>query len=221
MRNALRIAAALGLVSLAAAPVAAQGIKVNLGPMAGGSYATLTGKDADIFVEGTSISKKYRFGFAAGAFAEFEIGKNVAIEPQVIYVQKGAKYDFTDLGTGQSAKVTFKLDYVQVPVLLKAEFRPESGNLTPAVFVGPAVGFKAKCTIKGESAGTTVSQDCPSGSVKGTDFSVVFGVGLEVDKLSFQARYDLGLTKIDDSSPAADVKNGTFLVTVGYGFRLP
>ena len=45
----------------------------------------------------------------------------------------------------------------------------------------------------------------------------MFGAGLEFNRFSLQGRYDLGLNEIAED---VDVKNGGFLVTLGYAFRL-
>jgi hypothetical protein len=93
--------------------------------------------------------------------------------------------------------------------------------LSPNIFAGPAVGFRANCQLKGENgSGASAQASCSDADVhvKSTDFSLVLGAGLDVRRLSFQGRYDLGLTKVGDSSTANDIKNGAFLITVGFSF---
>ena len=128
-------------LALSANPVQAQ---VTVGPMAGVSIYTFTGSDANIYGEdlGANFSKTSRVGFLVGGFAEFEFGTVFAIEPQLLWVQKGGKYDI-DLTDGSgSGSLTFKLDYIQVPVLFKAEYRKAGQDFAPSLFAGPAVAFK-------------------------------------------------------------------------------
>ena len=214
--------AVLAAFTLGAAPLAAQ--SVSVGPMGGASFFTFNGSDSDIFSDpdvGVGLDKGTRVGFAAGAFAEFEFGTRWAIEPQLLYIQKGAKYSGTlsdpDLGD-VDVSTSLNTDYVQIPVLFKAEFRNPSGSVTPALFVGPAFGFNIGCSLSVD-AGEVGSgdTDCDDDTVKSTEFSVVFGAGLEFNRFSLQGRYDLGLSEIAEG---ADVKNGGFLVTLGYAFRL-
>lgn len=208
-------AAALGL----AAP--ALQAQVTVGPMAGVSIYTFTGSDANIYGSdlGANFSKTSRVGFLAGGFAEFEFGKVFAIEPQLLWVQKGAKYD-VDLTDGSgSGSLTLKLDYIQLPVLFKAEYRKPGQDFAPSLFAGPAVAFKASCKLQVEGDGTSLTDSCPSNTVSSTDWSLIFGAGLEYSRFVFQARYDLGLSHISQDS-SEDVKNGGWGITLGYGFPI-
>jgi hypothetical protein len=219
MRRTTFGTALLCAFAFGAAPLAAQ--SVTVGPMAGVSLSTFSGDDVDfISDEGIFLEKGTRTGFAVGGFAEFEFGANFAIEPQLLYLQRGAKYSGSvDDGTGTLVGVSSSLnvDYLQLPVLFKAELRKPDSKLTPAVFVGPAIGFNISCKINAEGAGSELSQDCPDDTVSSTDFSLVFGAGLEYDGFSLQGRYDMGLGSIADDG---DVKNSGWLITLGYGFRI-
>jgi Outer membrane protein beta-barrel domain len=209
--------AVLSILTLGAAPLAAQ--SVSVGPMAGASFFTFHGDDSEVFSAdlGTTADKGTRTGFAAGAFLEYEFGNTWAIEPQVLYVEKGGKYSASASGLDATAKV--KLGYIQVPVLFKAEFRKADRGVTPSIFLGPAIGFKVSCSLSVDISGFgSESGDCGDSGVKGTEFSGVFGAGLEFNRFSLQGRYDLGLSSIAEND--LDVKNGGFLVTLGYAFRL-
>jgi hypothetical protein len=219
MRRSTLGTALLCAFACGAAPLAAQ--SVTIGPMAGVSISTFSGDDAEIFNE-TGFDKGSRTGFAVGGFAEFEFGSNFAIEPQLLYIQKGARYSgAVDDGSGSFVDVSagFNLDYIQLPVLFKAELRKADNKLTPSAFVGPAIGFNIGCKITAEGDGADVNQDCPDDTFKSTDFSLVFGAGLEFGRFSLQGRYDMGLGSVADSD-GADVKNSGFLFTLGYGFRV-
>lgn len=212
--------ACTGLVlafGMAALPAAAQ-TPISAGPMGGVSIFTFSGSDASEFGDlGADVSKSNRVGFLVGAFAEFEIGDVLSLEPQLLWVQKGAKYN-VDV-TGASGSATIKLDYVQIPVLLKAEYRQEGKDLAPSVFAGPAVGFKTSCSVNIEADGASGSQDCDSDAVNGTEWSVIFGLGLDYKRIVFQARYDLGLSGVPQDSDV-DVKNGGWAFTLGYAFAI-
>lgn len=214
--------ALLAAFAFGAAPLMAQS-SVTVGPMAGVSFSTFSGDDAADFSDGElSFEKGSRTGLAVGGFAEFEFGSNFAIEPQLLYIQKGARYNGNvDIGTGSPVDVTagVNLDYIQVPVLFKAELRKPDNKLSPSVFVGPALGFQIGCTVTAEGDGQDASEDCPDDTFKGTDFSLVFGAGLEFNRFSLQGRYDMGLGSVADAD-GVDVKNGGFLVTLGYAFRV-
>jgi opacity protein-like surface antigen len=206
----------LSFLLLGAAPLAAQS-GVTVGGLAGATFFTFHGSDADLFnPQLDDVSKGTRVGFAAGAFAEFALGAHVAVEPQLLYVQKGAGYDATSNGT--SATATFRLDYIEMPVLAKVVFGRPEATVRPSLFAGPAVGFKVHCALKAAVpiAGEQ-NIDC-SDEVTGTGFSLVFGAGLAYERFTLQGRYDLGLTEV--AADGFDISNGGFLLTMGYGVRL-
>jgi opacity protein-like surface antigen len=185
--------------------------------MGGIDFMTFGGTDSEVFENETGFDKSSRTGFALGAFAEWQINNTWAVEPQLLYIQKGAKYKGNPAG-GTSGEATIKLDYVQIPVLLKAEYAKEGVSVVPGVFFGPAIGFKVGCSFGVEADGQSDSVKCDDAgaSVQDTDFSLVFGAGVELDRLSLQVRYDLGLTNIDRDG--AEVHNQGWLISLGYGF---
>jgi hypothetical protein len=199
----------LAAIAFAAAPLAAQGI--SLGPMAGVSFTNISVdvEDLDLDTEGST-------GFAIGAFVEFELGGTFAIEPQLLYVGKG--------GTAGDATVDLDLDvhYLQLPVLLKAEFGRGRGGLVPSIFAGPQFGFRVSCEQSVDLGFGEVATDCDDDTVKGTDYGVVAGIGLDFGNFSLQGRYEWGLQNLAEVGDLddLDVKNRGFLFTLGYGFRL-
>jgi hypothetical protein len=201
------LAGSLSGLLLAVAPATAQ-TEVHFGPMAGASFADFHGADAG--------NTSTRAGFVIGGFVRFGVSGPLQIEPQLLYVQKGSE---ADVGGGISG--TFKVDYVQIPVLIKAAF-PVANNtrIVPSLFAGPALAFKVGCKIKATNGTTTVEEKCSDVdvSIKSTDFSFIFGGGADVGRIAFQLRYDLGLTKIEDASTPSDVKTKAWLFTVGYSF---
>jgi hypothetical protein len=211
MRRTLRPAATALLLSLLGAGAAgAQKATLRLGPMAGPVFGNFHGAD----ISGTSS----RTSLAAGAFATFELNRNLALEPQVFFAGKGAS---VDVGGGTTG--TFKLDYIEVPLLIKVLYPLQGGmRVVPNAFVGPAIAFKSTCKLKASGGGVTVEQSCSAANVpiKSTDFLLTFGAGLDVGPVALQVRYDLGLSKIDDTSPPADVKTQAWIVTAGFGIPL-
>lgn len=165
-----------------------------------------------------------KLGFAAGGFVTFSFAEMFAVQPELLYVMKGAKSDVEFLD--ETFEVKAKLDYIQVPVLLKVMI-PTQGNFKPFVMAGPAIAFlmNAEVDVDGES------EDIKD-FMKSTDFSAVLGAGFEYPvgakgSLSFDARYDLGLSDIDDGAFDEsiddevfdfEVKTTNIAVMVGYSF---
>jgi len=182
--------------------------QTRFGPMGGVAVSNFHGADV-----GSGVNS--RTSFAVGAFATFGISKNFAVEPQAFYIEKGAT---VDVGGGVTG--TFKVHYIEVPLLFKLVF-PMEGKITPNLFAGPAVAFRTTCKLQADSAGVTSEANCSDvgAAIKSTDFIAAFGAGVDIGPVAIQGRYDLGLTKIDDTSSPADVKNKTWLFTAG--LRLP
>ena len=209
-RSLLVVVAVLFAASLAVPQASAQGIK--LGVKGGVNIADLGGADA-----GSSTETKA--GFVAGGFAEFMIGDMFAIQPEVLYSQKGAKE------TSGGDELKLKLDYIEVPVLLKVNIPIEGSKVHPTVYAGPAVAFKASCKLSGTSGGVSASADCDAGGadfVKSTDFGLAFGGGISFDvggaEIGVDVRYTLGLSTIDDSTDPDDIKNRVISIMGTVGF---
>lgn len=175
----------------------------RIGPIVGVNFATLGGDD----VEEGDFTR--RTGFLFGAFAQLAVSPNFAIQPQVVYTMKGAKEDGGDFEV--------KLNHIQVPLLAQIRF-PGSGQVTPYLIVGPALGFKASCKL---TDGTTEADCEDEVDVAGTDFSLIGGVGVEIGpNVSIAGRYDYGLSKVESGSDASKIYNRTITFTIGYGVRL-
>lgn len=169
--------------------VAAQ---TTIGLKGGLSFSTLTNKQPDW---------KSRTGFAAGIALDMRAGP-IGIQPELLYVQKGVKSD------GTPSSDAPKLDYAEVPVLLKITIPLPA--LQPFVYAGPSVGFRLSCKI-GET-------DCASGLVKGTDFGAALGGGIRLGGnkgLTLEGRYMWGLKDIHNLNAGVESRTRTFLVLAG------
>lgn len=176
------------------------------GPKAGASMAKVTGDDIDSLFSDV----KYKTGFAAGVFLNAGLTPSIAIQPELLYVMRGAKEDVIDL--------KLKANYVALPVLIKW-MAPTQGSVKPNLFVGPEVAFLMSAKIDTVGGDVDVKD-----STKSVDFGLVFGGGLDFDagsgRVTFDVRYNLGLTKIDDSSDKSDIKNSGFAAYIGYAIPI-
>lgn len=216
--------AAIGLLGafLVLPAVATGQTSVTVGPMGGLALARFHGSDVNAFFARLPV-RKGETSLAAGGFAELTVRPNVAVALQVLYVQNGEEAE------GSSATGTFDLvyrvGYVEIPLLLKLFYGRRGGTrIIPSVFAGPAIGLKAKCWVKSTVSANTVEGTChavggPDYDARSTDFSLVFGAGLDYGPVAFQARYDLGLSNIVSSGPATDVKTSAWVLTAGW--RVP
>lgn len=169
MRTFFRISAlaamALGATALTAQ---AQGAK-SFGLLAGVDFATLSGDDVD----GETSS---RTGFIGGLYANMPVGSSVSIEPEVLYVMKGA--EFSDFG------FHITNSYIEIPVLIRYDFKPDGG---PYLLAGPAIGFSISCK---ESDGDTDIDCSDDGLEDNTTFGGVIGLGFQKNRFGLEGRYD-------------------------------
>ena len=208
MRHSTRFVLAAAV--LAAAPItSATAQSSQFGLAAGASMATFTGDLAD-------DAKNYT-SFLFGAFAQLNMG-GVTIEPGAYYTGKGAKFEDQDLSG------TFKLSYLQVPVLLKAGF-PMGSTSRFYLGAGPAIGFKIGCKIKAEAGGVSATTDCEDleddegngVKAKSTEFSGIAVAGIEFGKFALGLRGDFGLTNafetgFDGVSVEPEIKTRTLSI---------
>ena len=197
---------------------ATPGPSIVVGPMLGVSFSSLSTSD-----EAVGLDIRHRTGFVAGGFVTFNASSHVAVEPQLLYIQKGA----TSVTTSNVFNsITYALDYIQVPVLLKGRywFGDPNKGLTIDPFIGPAIAFNVHCSI--QTLGVTSSCSALGVNASSVDISGIFGIGAEFAGLSLQGRYDLSFTDAYDTptSPGAPAqnkaKNLAWVITIGYKFPL-
>lgn len=221
MRKSLVCTAALAALGLGA-PASAQ-TPVSVGPLLGVNLADIAGDDfSDAF--GSTSS---RFGFAVGGFAEFGISDMLVFRPELVYSQKGAEID------DDIVDATVKLDYVQVPMLVKLLFGAPDADMRFSLILGPAFGFSTGCAFDvdeavvvaaGPSLATAAARveiDCDEvgAETKGVELAGMLGGGVDFGRFTVDLRMDRGFTGIFDVEDV-DSKNQTFSIRAGYKFSL-
>ncbi len=204
MRALTKIAGSLILAVALAASASAQ----TVGVKGGWAHPTLAGNDAS----GSSALNTV----AGGGFAALNLSPLFALQLEALYAPKGAQDNSTDING------KLKVGYIEVPLFAKLLLPAQRSQVKPTVFAGPYIGFKASCNIEGTSSNITASMSCTDAGlpIKSTDFGLSFGggvgfpLGTRVSGL-LEARYDLGLSKIFDSTPQADIKNRSLMVFAG------
>jgi len=197
-------------------PVFSSG-SVNFGIKAGLNLAKWVGDDSEMLVEDGSSDKKFRTGFSGGVLLCYQTSEMFALQPEMIYTMKGSKYEGTEMGMSYDA--TFTVEYLEIPVLAKIII--STGETKPYLLAGPALGVLLSSKGEVEVGGISVSDELED--VKSIDFGLILGAGINIDlgtgTLLFDARYNLGLTSIDDSADDGDIKNSVISFNVGYLFK--
>lgn len=185
----------------------------------------------------TNVTKfentKMKFGIAAGAVAEYGVTENFGVSLGLIFSQQGCKFkdsgaadydddyylraeayddydywydyeDYDDIDGPSGNK--YNLNYLNIPIMAQ-------------YYVAPGLALKA-----GVQPGVLVSAKCGSDIKKYTnkfDVSIPVGASYEIANFVIDARYNIGLTKIQKKT-YSDLKsnNSVFQFTVGYKFKL-
>jgi len=203
--------ATLFLLALSPAVSAAQ--EYSTGESRFGAIAALTlskfgGQDAE--------GSKLQFGFAAGGTVTLSLTRNVALEPELLYVLRGSKF------SSASGSSSVHIGYLELPVLLILRIPPSKpGGVSPNVYGGVAGGFRIDCRVKASSGSVEVIQTCGNQSEpppRRLDAGLVFGAGVEIRRIRAGVRYELGMMKIHAGDPPNDIKNRTLFFLVGTSF---
>jgi hypothetical protein len=178
------------------------------GLKAGLNLANVTGNDAP-------DDTKMKMGFAVGGFITYAFSDLFAVQPELLYTMKGAK---VQPAGGTEASTTY--NYLEIPVLFKV-LLAGGGNFKPNFYAGPAVAFLLSASSDPEVPGYDVKD-----ATKSTDFGLIGGVGADLlmgtgpGKITFDVRYDVGLSSLDNVDDGIDAKvnNSAITFLVGYGF---
>ena len=192
------LSAALFITSLGFAHSTLAQVQFALGVKGGPNFANL-----DV---SSSVGENYknRTGFHGGAFALFKFTK-VGVQPELIFSKQGSNVQFNS-GDGEA-----NFDYINIPIILKL-YTVAGINLQ----AGPQFGFLSGGEVKQTVSGITTVADAKD-FYKGSDFGLALGVGWDLPfGLTLDARYNLGLSKINDGSNAPESKNQVFQISAGF-----
>ena len=166
------------------------------------------------------ITTHNRTGFFVGGFANLPVSNKISFEPGVYYSQKG--YELRgDLGLkgleflGANARSILQADYIDMPVLLKADL----GGLQ--IFAGPQFSYLTQAQLKTTAGvlGFSVfnnSTDATS-QFNRWDMGVTAGLGYQFPGgFNVSAAYDYGLSRVDANKNVNGYNNA---IKIGIGFR--
>ncbi|QNE40994.1 PorT family protein [Hymenobacter sp. NBH84] len=169
-----------------------------------------------------AVTRETRTGFHAGLYATLPLGERFAIEPGVLYSEKGTQLRGTASVPGfevLSANVTAtaRTAYVDVPVLAKA-------YLTRGLYLyaGPQASFLVSSKVRvaaGALGFTAFRQDFDTkNQFRSVDFAAVGGLGYQFDSgFGLSAGYDYGLSSLDKNN-SFQAQNRVIKASLNYSF---
>ncbi len=196
------------------------------GVRAGVSYAGVRGDAIDnlnkiLDFTGGAIKPSNTTGFFAGAYVSLPITDVISVEPGLYYSQKGYELngalnlkgvDFL----GASAKAKLQLQYIDVPVLVKANL----GGLQ--LFAGPQVSYLAHAGLRTTAGvfGINLLNQTTDATAQFNPWDVALtgGIGYQLTNgVNLVASYDYGLSKMDANQNMKSYNNA-FKVGLGISF---
>lgn len=189
------------IAALMVATLSANAQQMFIKPMVGGTLSTLTG-DTD--------GAKMKIGLVGGAEFGYNINDMFAVTAGALVSMQGAKSDDTPL----TKDVSTTLTYLNIPVLANVYVAPGL-----AIKAGLQPGFLLSQKAKGDMLIGNNSweefEKTGTDGLKKFDLSIPLGLSYEISDFVIDARYNLGLTNINDGNDEK-VKNGVIMLTVGY-----
>ena len=171
--------------------------QVSVGLKGGTSFASINVKESYNSSNSSKTSTDNRTGFILGGYATISMSEKIKLQPEFFYQGMG----------GSMQNVTFKNEYLSIPVLLKY-------GVTDNFFV--EAGPQFALLLSSKAAGEDIKE-----AFKSSDFQVLVGASLNLtDKIGVGARYGTSMSSIAtdsyNNSIKTDVKNRAFTVMLSY-----
>nr|WP_321228105.1 porin family protein [uncultured Psychroserpens sp.] len=186
---------------------------VQVGAKGGVNFSNINGDDIG--------DNKSRTSFNVGLVAEIPLSERISFQPELLYSGQGfdLKEQDQDNVFDTDDNIEYQLDYIQVPLLIKAYLVKGL-----SVEAGPQFGFKINEEIdfQPNSDGGDLDINRDDSYVKNFDTSLALGSSYKFDGGFFvNARYTLGLTNIfkeDTILENVDAKNNVWQFGIGFMF---
>ena len=135
-----------------------------------------------------------KVGFHAGLIGHIHLAKQLALQPEIVYSAQGAKY------TAAGVVTKLNLGYINVPFMIQYMF--DNGFRLEA---GPQLGFLVGAKAESGNVKTDIKNN-----LKSVDFGLGAGIGYVHPASGFgvDARYNLGLSNINDNSSVKSTNRG-------------
>ncbi len=183
--------------------------QLQIGVKAGLAVTNFTG-DPD-----TEWSSKV--AFTGGFPFSFAVSRNLFLQPELLYVVKGATT--TETVEGLPLDLNFSITYIEIPGLVKYSVSPRS-SISPIIKAGPVISWNIDSRVRFKVVGSELEFNEADDSIAALDYGVAFGGGVDVKwdlrTITFEARYTMGLTNLIDNDDDPK-KNGVLTVTAGIG----
>ena len=186
--------------------------------------AKVGGNVSHLFYSGDDTNfndvSKMKLSTHIGGFVEIMLDDFFAIQPELLYSVKGAR--FIDL-EDDDYKSSLVLKYISIPVVGKYYVTKHLD-----IEIGPQIAYllSAKSVIRGDAFQSNYGDEAASVDQKDMlrdfDLGITGGVGYVFDTgFYLNARYNMGVLNAYESKPEFDdvLRNGTIQFSVGYSLN--
>jgi hypothetical protein len=160
-------------------------------------------------IQGQSYKEGFNYNYLLGGFMQFNFGR-LGLQPEVNFVQSTSEFSkdannvYNDLFLGGSQKKA-KLNYIKVPLLLNVNI----GESKHVKFqVGPQFSGLLKQTVDSLKANKNF--------FKTSDLSLLGGFWFQLPFINLGARYELGLSNVNDIDNKEKWKSQAFTIFAGF-----
>ena len=179
------------------------------------NIANFTGEDSE--------NMEPVFGLTGGGFMYMPLSSDFAIQPEILYVQRGTLSATSFAGV--EGEVTLSLDYLTVPLQLVYTI-DEVINF----YAGAGIQFyltgKAEAAVEGgEFLGLDFNQsgeaDIPGDNVESPGYFLTFGFGYRSGPLQLDFKYERGLNQVGNfAGSEPEVYHSDLGILIGYYFNI-
>jgi hypothetical protein len=185
---------------------------------------------------------KNKLGFTFGIGVNFELNEIFSLQPELNFIQKGARFEVNEELNGEryNAKSKLTINYVEIPLLVRASFGESTKfyiSAGPSLGIGVGGKYSVKATqssmglsVTGKVNGKVKFGDEPTDYVsiedgelyipKRLDVGLQLGIGTIIaEKVMIDIRYGIGLTNLYDEDDSS-VFNRAFQFTLGIPINL-
>lgn len=173
-------------------------INAQVAVKAGVNFSNMLFEEDENSLEG--LAKDGAVKFTAGVVFILPIGDVVALQPELLFVQKGAESSYTLLGQEVTNKLNY--NYFDIPLLLRFSLGDTYGEglgiyFNGGIYAGYAINGKSETSTPLGTTETDFTFDSADDQRR-LDFGLAAGGGLTIGNLFFDLRYVHGTNNLLD-----------------------
>ncbi len=151
------------------------------------------------------VTPSNRTGLAVGLNVEIPLGEFFALQPELLFVQRGV-----NLAKVGNLSVDAKYNSLELPLLAKVRLK---FPVSPYLVAGPVAIWNISRSVVGSTSGSATGINF---NPKTLDFGFAVGGGVDVGPVFASVRYTVGISNLDENS--ADWKSRGVHVLAGLRF---